>query len=663
MFFDDSRPDRRKRADKNLSSADKLKLLQASPIPPAKEYELFELNEILNGGYFEFVFDVESYPNYWECGFKCLNSSKVIYFEDTPAGYFINGVQVEFETWRGYITYILYRCLIIGFNSKTYDLPVVLCAIKGMRAPELFLVSVDIIQNDMQAYMVERKYKVEALYVNHIDVMEVAPLNASLKLYGGRLHKERLQDLPFPFDTHLTPEQSYIVRDYNINDLDLTEGLYLHIKKFIELREQLGKEYEEDLRSKSDAQVAERIIAIELEKLGYKSEKITWETGDQFQYKPPEWVSFKTPEFQRAFEIVKNSFFTVGSGGHPQASKEIEQALPKLGIGTYRLGNGGLHSSEESCFHVADENTLIIDRDVASYYPFIILNNGFAPEHLGQAFLDVYRSIVERRLKLKKAGDSLEAGLKIAINGIFGKLGNKYSLVYSPNLLIQVTVTGQLALLMLIEAIELAGIPVVSANTDGIVIKCPKERYDDLENVIIMWEGKTGFVTEETRYKAIYSRDVNNYIAIKEDNSCKVKGCYSERGSAQNSVLSKNPESLICSEAVQAYLVNGTPIEETIDNCTDFTKFVSVRNVKGGGQKDGVYLGKVVRWYYAIEETGTINYIGSGNQVARSEGAKPCMIMPTMIPNDLDRARYINDAHSILFDIGVKVKPEKATLI
>ena len=36
-------------------------------------------------------------------------------------------------------------------------------------------------------------------------------------------------------------------------------------------------------------------------------------------------------------------------------------------------------------------------------------------------------------------------------------------------MLIQTTVTGQLALLMLIENIELAGFTVVSANTDGIV--------------------------------------------------------------------------------------------------------------------------------------------------------------------------------------------------
>lgn len=62
---------------------------------------------------------------------------------------------------------------------------------------------------------------------------------------------------------------------------------------------------------------------------------------------------------------------------------------------------------------------------------------------------------------------------KIVLNGTFGKLGSKYSFLYSPNLMIQVTITGQLALLMLIEALEAAGISVVSANTDGIVSRCP----------------------------------------------------------------------------------------------------------------------------------------------------------------------------------------------
>jgi hypothetical protein len=222
--------------------------------------------------------------------------------------------------------------------------------------------------------------------------------------------------------------------------------------------------------------------------------------------------------------------------------------------------------------------------------------------------------------------------------------------------------TGQLGLLLLIEAIELAGFQVVSANTDGFVTKVPKVRYDEYNSVIAEWERQTGFETEETRYRALYSRDVNNYIAVKEDGSCKAKGTYSERGSALNSALSKNPEALICSDAVQAFLSKGTSIEETIEQCTDIRRFVVVRNVRGGGHKDGYYLGKVVRWYYAEDVFGIIQYVGSGNKVSNSEGGKPLMELPNELPSDIKYSWYIEKAYSILGDIGYYGKSKQAAL-
>jgi hypothetical protein len=104
---------------------------------------------------------------------------------------------------------------------------------------------------------------------------------------------------------------------------------------------------------------------------------------------------------------------------------------------------------------------------------------------------------------------------------------------------------------------------------------------------------------------------------------------------------------------VQEFLNVGTPIYETIENCKDLTKFLSVLNVKGGAEKGGVFLGKVVRWYYAQGETGEINYIQSGNKVPKSEGAKPCMNLPEAFPNDIDYDRYNSIATEMLYELGV----------
>lgn len=655
MFFDDSRPDRAKRA-KKLAGYDPGELL-ASPIPPAKSYELFTAEELLEGGDRTLILDVESYINYFLAAFKCIDSGKVIYFEDSP----------ESSINTQWLAYVLHRFKIVTFNGRNYDIPIIQCALYGLKAETLKQVTNDIIQRQARPFEIERNYGTKPLTLNHIDLIEVAPLQASLKMYAARLGCERMQDLPYPEDLRLTAAEAANVRDYCINDLDNTELLYRELLPHIEMRERLGNEYGIDLRSKSDAQIAEAVIDTELRKLGVKTKGPNIEPGWSFRYRVPEWLTFKSEQLKDALSMIAAQTFIIGNNGAPEVSSSIENLNIVIGGARYTFRGGGLHSKEKSTAHYASDKLLLIDRDVASYYPQIILNLGLFPQHLGRAFLDVFRELVKRRLhakreakRFKEAGDKEQArywqemadSLKITINGTFGKLGNMFSIVYAPDLLFQVTLTGQLALLMLIEAIELVGIQVVSANTDGIVIKCEADRYAELDRVIMEWENATGFVTEEARYAALYSRDVNNYIAVKVEGDCKTKGCYSERGSALNSPLSKNPETLICSDAVQAYLAHNRPINETIEACRDLRRFVSVRQVKGGAKKGERYLGKVVRWYYARGETGEISYVLTGNKVPKSEGAKPCMILPAEFPDDIDYDRYINEANEMLYELG-----------
>jgi hypothetical protein len=320
----------------------------------------------------------------------------------------------------------------------------------------------------------------------------------------------------------------------------------------------------------------------------------------------------------------------------------------QIGAGIYRLGIGGLHSSETNQAVEADTDHVLVDRDVASYYPAIILRLGLAPQQMGQEFLRVYQSIVDRRLAAKAAGDKVTADvLKIVVNGSFGKLGSKYSRLYSPDLLVQVTLTGQLALLMLIEALEAEGIAVVSANTDGIVIRCHKVDTAAMAAIVADWEARTGFSTEEMGYRALYSRDVNNYIAIKPDGSVKLKGAYATGG------LSKNPTTTICTEAAVRWLRDGSSVEDTIRGCTDVRKFLTLRTVKGGAvDQHGAYLGKAVRWYYAREVTGALRYQINGYTVSRSEGARPLMDLPEALPGDIDHNWYITETLQILQDVN-----------
>jgi hypothetical protein len=597
----------------------------------------------------ECVLDTEVYPNYFLCGFKHLPTQTYFYCEKMD----------DRDLPKDELMRVLHWFKTYSFNGLWYDLPIIEAACKGAPIADLKGLSDTII-------LEEKRIPHRGRY-DHIDLIEVAPLEGSLKTYAARLHCRRMQDLPIDPHTNLTPEQIDDVRDYCFNDLDNTELLLdeptYGLRPYIEMRERLGARYNVDLRSKSDAQVAEAVINAELKRItGYYPKKPGFDEHFSFQYDAPAWVQFQTPMLREVLAIIESVTFQLDGGGSPRMPEELSALKIRIGSGLYKMGMGGLHSSESTVAYRADEDNDLKDRDVASYYPRIILNNEYVPEHLGPVYLEAYGGIVEERLELKKVKHPDADGLKIAVNGTFGKQGNMYSTIYAPKLLIQTTITGQLGLLLLIEAIELANFKVVSANTDGVVTIVPKNRKDEFEAIVHAWEQQTGFETEETKYNGLFARDVNNYIAVKEDGSCKAKGAYSERGSALNSALSKNPEALICSDAVQAFLSEGTPIEQTIEQCIDIRRFVVVRNVRGGGHKDGYYLGKVVRWYYAEGVTGIIQYVGSGNKVSNSEGGKPLMELPDVLPDDIKYSRYIEKAYSILDDIGYYGKSKQGAL-
>lgn len=629
-----------------------------------------------------FVFDSECYANFWYIAFREIATGRVVGFELSPS-----------ETLnRAKLSWMLWRFQFVGFNSKNYDLYMLALALReGVTNEQLKTLSDDIIKNELRGFDIERKYKVEPPNVNHVDLIEVAPLSASLKTYSGRIHCKRMQDLPFHESKVLTFDEAQFVKNYCANDLVNTQDMLTELREQIALREQMSKEYNVDLRSKSDAQVAEAVIGKEIAKIsGAYPRKPTIQPGTQFRYIVPGYVSFQTPVLQQALADISQALFEVSNSGEPQwpvglgVQEKGKDGKTKwvlkipLGSSVYKMGMGGLHSTEKTAAHVADAQTIISDHDVESFYPRIIINQGLYPQHLGPAFLTVYETIVNRRVEAKRSGNKVVAdSLKITINGTFGKLGSKYSIIYAPDLLLQVTISGQLSLLMLIEMFELAGIPVISANTDGIVIKCPKHMVGVRDQIISHWEAVTQFKTEETRYLAVYSRDVNNYIAVKQKfdkasgewlfqaDGCKFKGAYSNPWADPKSAIfrfHKNPETTICIEAVSAFITDGVPIEKTIADCKDIRKFICVRNVKGGGHKDGVYLGKAVRWYYAEGDFSAIHYVGSGNKVPNSDGGKPVMDLPPYFPNDVNLSWYVAEARKMLVEMGCVPKAASASL-
>ena len=652
--------------------------------------------------------DIECYVNYFLVMFRRVDKDVVRYYEQFD-GQKLNVTEIK---------RILREYKVVTFNGNSYDMCVLMLALTGADCAKLKEASDAIIVGQLRGWQFEQQFNVKVpAYVDHIDLIEPAFGQGSLKLYAGRLHSKRLQDLPIEPSAVITVEQRADLRDYCGNsDLVATIDLFNHLAPQIKLREQMTEDYGVDLRSKSDAQIAETVIKRQITQvLGDAPRKPNIPAGTTFKYAPPAFLEFKTEILQKKLTDIASSSFVIDASGAPVEPPALADAEVRIGKGVYRMGIGGLHSSETCVAQYADDEYMLLDRDVASYYPAIVLNCGLFPKHLTDAFLRVYKRMVTLRLEAKRNGNKTVAdALKITINGAFGKLGSKYSILYAPDLMIQVTVTGQLALLMLIEALELAGIEVVSANTDGIVIRCLRSRKDELAAIVAAWEKQTGFETEETLYKALFSRDINNYVALKEKGGYKGKGAFSEPS------ISKNPQTSICVEAACAWLEHGTPVAETIMRCRDVRKFVTVRTVRGGaikithseydesltpgqqrvfilkngwnvvvpgalavarfdhlflnlggpvdvatayrmhcGEDQWRYLGKVIRWYYAVGETGalhykTLNTKGGRNKVPSSDGAKPLMNLPDELPNDIDYGWYIRETNSMLVDLGAR---------
>lgn len=583
------------------------------------------------------VFDSEVYRDYYLVMFRNIETGKVAYYEQYDTQ--------EFEADK--VRWILRNFTLVSFNGLHFDMPILALALQGASNAQLKECCDLIIDGNLPPWDINARYGIETPHVDHIDLFDVAPGTASLKIYGGRLHCRRMQDLPITPEASIAPSDRAILITYCRNDLETTEALHRSLTPQLQLREQMSKLYGQDLRSKSDAAIAEAVLKSEIAKAqGEALVRPVIRPGTTYRYRPPVYIGFELPVLQEALAVVRDARFIVADSGKVVIPSEISNLKITIGSSTYRMGIGGLHSTESTAAHVADETTLLVDRDVASYYPAIILQ-GLYPRHLGQAFLEVYRTIVNTRLKAKAEGNrAIADSLKIVINASFGKMGSKWSYLYSPDLMIQVTMTGQLTLLMLIEWLEAEGIPVVSANTDGVVIKCPSHKEALMDNIVAAWEICTGFDTEAARYKALYSRDVNNYIALKEDGGYKAKGVYTPTG------LQKNPAMNICVNAVVRCLLDGTPVYETIAACEDIRQFVTIRTVKGGAEKDGEFLGRAVRWYYSTQAEGTINYKINGYKVPLTEGAKPLMQLPDAFPDDIDYWRYIREAEDILREIG-----------
>jgi hypothetical protein len=84
---------------------------------------------------------------------------------------------------------------------------------------------------------------------------------------------------------------------------------------------------------------------------------------------------------------LRETNFYVEHDGKVELPDWLDGKQITIGESTYAMGIGGLHSTESNRSTYADDDHVLVDVDVASYYPAIIINSGLYPKALGPDFI------------------------------------------------------------------------------------------------------------------------------------------------------------------------------------------------------------------------------------------------------------------------------------
>ncbi len=222
-----------------------------------------------------------------------------------------------------------------------------------------------------------------------------------------------------------------------------------------------------------------------------------------------------------------------------------------------------------------------------SFYPSLLVVYKIAPEHIDKGvfvkLVDYFRTT---RIAAKHSEEPLVDGipkevvaeaLKIVINAIYGKFSYEYGDIYDRMCTLRTTINGQLFILMLCEELELNGIQVVSANTDGIVVKLDYTKEKLFDTITSNWLEYTGLSADSEDYTKYICRDINNYFAEETNGKIDYKGDLNPYMYREN--LAKGYNAPIVAKAVVEYFLHDKPVLETFYESTDILDFCKTQNI------------------------------------------------------------------------------------
>lgn len=482
----------------------------------------------------------------------------IVVFKDKETGIF-TVVHNDNEALRSCISE---DAVYIGFNSKHYDQYIVKGICADFSPQELKQLN-DYIINGNQGWQYPL---LNGFYFsfNNVDIRDDTQQGLSLKAIEGHMGISIQEtEVDFNLDRPLTQEELDQTIFYCKHDVDATEKLTDIRKDYLKNKINLGR-MAGLTDTKAMAMTNGKLTAAMLKATAQKHD-------DERQYVYPD-------NLRR--EYIPQEVFDFFDRMYDPNISDAEYFKSKLEISVgecpVTIGFGGIHGAIPNYFwsEQEDPEEAIRNKDVGSYYPHLCTINGYTSRNIPSP--QVYENVLESRMKAKAAGDIATANaLKLVCNTTYGCLLNQYNDLYDPLMGRSVCISGQLYLLELARHCyqDIPGLKIVQLNTDGIMVQCRKEYLSQLDEICDEWQSRTGFELETDSVIKIAQKDVNNYVEIQEGGKAKAKGGYLVKGISTVGAFNINNSCCIVATALKEYFVNGTPVEETIENCNDIFQF------------------------------------------------------------------------------------------
>ena len=554
----------------------------------------------------DYVYDIETYPNVF---------TLAVEHAEAPIRW-----SFEISDWRNdskeIIEFLRYladtKARMVGFNNLGFDYPVLhtLMRMGHSDAKTLYDKAMAIIhsQDDDENGRWMHQVKPTDRYVEQIDLFKIHHFDnkaraTSLKMLEFNMRSRNIQDLPFKVGTMLTQGQLPVLKQYNAHDVSETKAFLHETLDMLSFREKLNTLYPgKDWLNFNDTKIGKEFFAMKLEEAGVSLYDFGPSGRVPRQTKRPSialkdailpWINFEHPEFTRVMNWLKDQTITETKG-------VFDNVVARVNGFDFVFGLGGIHGSVESEVIESDDEYVIVDLDVTSYYPNLAITNGFHPEHLGTTFVSIYKHLFEQRKSYpKKSAES--AMLKLALNGVYGDSNNKFSVFYDPLFTMSITLNGQLLLCLLAEGLmHIEGLRLIQVNTDGLTVRVPRENKWLVDTAAAAWQHRTGLNLEEAIYKTMMVRDVNNYIAQYENGSVKRKGAYE-----WDMEWHQNHGALVIAKVSEKVLTEGAPIRQTVEQWPEIMDFMLRTKVPRSSylaiEHDGVavQLQNITRYYIA----------------------------------------------------------------